>query len=142
VTNRNIIGERTIILDCDVVEADGGTRTAAITGAYVALGQAFQRLIGQRQIGRIPISDYVAAVSVGIVEGEPVVDLCYIEDMQAEVDMNVVMTGNGEFIEVQGTAEKKTFTINQMHTMLDLASKSIMQLIDMQRELLKLKFNE
>lgn len=140
VTDMNVIGERTIIVDCDVVEADGGTRTAAITGGFVALALAFRRLKEQRHIGRMPLTDYIAAVSVGLVEGEAVTDLCYLEDMQADVDMNIAMTGRGLFVEVQGTAEKSPFSREQMNTLLDLASKSIMQLIEIQRSVLQLNF--
>ena len=104
------IGERTIKIDCDVIQADGGTRTASITGSFIALAECLLKLKKDKVIGSIPLKDYVAAVSVGIFQGEPILDLTYAEDSKAEVDMNVVMTGNGGFVEVQGTAEKGSFS--------------------------------
>lgn len=131
------LGERTVWIDCDVIQADGGTRTASITGSFVALADALQYALKNGLIEEIPVKDYLAAVSVGIVNGEPVLDLNYAEDSTAEVDMNIVMTGKGEFIEIQGTSEKKTFNKQQMDKLLDLAKKGIGELVDMQRNLLK-----
>jgi ribonuclease PH len=130
------LGERTIALDCDVLQADGGTRTAAITGAYVAAHDAVSWLLAQERIETSPIVDAVAAVSVGIVEGTPLLDLEYVEDSGCDTDMNVVMTGAGHFVEVQGTAEGAAFTRAQMNVLLDLASQGIAQLIDAQRRAL------
>jgi len=130
------IGERTFIVDCDVVQADGGTRTAAVTGSSVALACAIRHLQAENQLGKNILRDFLAAVSVGIVEGEPVLDLCYLEDASAEVDMNIVMTGAGEFVEVQGTAESAPFNFHQMEQMLDLARRGIAQLIQKQKEAL------
>jgi len=126
-------GERTMILDCDVIEADGGTRTAAVTGAFVALGLAVLRLREQKKIGAGLIRDFLSAVSVGVVEGAPVLDLCYLEDAQAEVDMNVVMTGAGQYVEVQGTAEGAPFDRAQLDAMLELASAGTARLIQLQK---------
>ncbi len=133
IANRKVIGERTITLDCDVLQADGGTRTAAITGAYVALAIACKRLMKDRRITRSPIVAEVAAVSVGLVDGVPLLDLKYDEDSRAEVDMNVVCTGDGRFIEVQGTAEGSPFTREQMDNLLELAKKGIAELVTLQR---------
>ena len=133
IANRKVIGERTITLDCDVLQADGGTRTAAITGAYVALAIACKRLLKDRRITKSPIVAEVAAVSVGIVDGVPLLDLKYDEDSRAEVDMNVVCTGDGRFIEVQGTAEGSPFTREQMDNLLELAKKGIAELVTLQR---------
>jgi ribonuclease PH len=127
------LGERTVWLDCDVIQADGGTRTAAITGAFVALALALDRLKRSEQIKTIPISDYVAATSVGIVAGMPLLDLAYEEDSKAEVDMNIVKTGDGRFIEVQGTAESQPFDRDALIGLLELADRGIAQLIDLQR---------
>jgi ribonuclease PH len=132
------LGERTITIDCDVIQADGGTRTASITGGFIALYQALQKLQCEGQLKEIPIHDFAAAVSVGIVEDTPVLDLCYIEDAQAEVDMNVVMNEKGKFIEVQGTAESAPFSKSQMDEMLKLAKKGIFELIEMQKKALKI----
>lgn len=130
------LGERTIWIDCDVIQADGGTRTAAITGAFVALVDALRLLQQQGMLEGIPLRDYLAAVSVGKVEGELRLDLCFDEDSQAEVDMNVVMTGAGEFVEIQGTAEGKPFTAEEYKLLLDLAAKGIEQLVTIEKELL------
>ena len=130
------LGERTITVDCDVIQADGGTRTAAITGGYVALADAIQQL---REGGRLlaePLRDLVAATSVGVVAGTPVVDLDYVEDSTAEVDMNVVMTGAGEFVEVQGTAEQAPFGRPRLDAMLALAERGIRDLVALQRRAL------
>lgn len=129
------LGERTIWLDCDVIQADGGTRTTAVTGAFVALMDAMNRLGEQTAWARFPITNYVAATSVGIVDGVPMLDLCYAEDSNAQVDMNVVMTGDGRFIEVQGTAEGFPFTRDEMNQLLDLAQKGVEQLIAYQKQL-------
>ena len=134
-------GERTITVDCDVIQADGGTRTASITGGYVALALAVKQLQQAGQAGPVLLHDYLAAVSVGIVEGQPVLDLCYLEDAQAEVDMNVVLTGQGRMIEVQGTAEKGSYTREQMNAMLDLAETGIRQLVEAQQSVLGLTFS-
>ena len=128
-----ILGERSIILDCDVLQADGGTRTAAITGAYIAMSAAIRQLLKFGSLKKNPIRDFVAATSVGIVGGVPMLDLCYQEDSQAEVDMNVVMTGAGNFVELQATAEKTAFDDAQMAAMIALARKGIGELIAMQR---------
>lgn len=133
ISNRKILGERTITLDCDVLQADGGTRTAAITGAYVAFAIACRRLIKENKIKKSPIVSEVAAVSVGIVDGTALLDLKYDEDSRAQVDMNVVCTGDGRFIEVQGTAEGSPFTRQQMDDLLELGKKGIEQLIRIQR---------
>jgi len=130
------LGERTFLLDCDVIQADGGTRTASVTGAFLALALAMKNMVDAGKLGHIFLKDYVAAVSVGIVEGRPVLDLSYLEDSQAEVDMNVVMNGAGEIIEVQGTGESATFSRSRMNEMLDLAEKGIQNLIAIQKEIL------
>ena len=129
------LGERTITLDCDVIQADGGTRTASITGAFVALVLALQQLRERDVLRTMPISDFVAATSVGIVDGEPMLDLAYTEDSQADVDMNVVKTGGGLYIELQGTAEALPFGREALNRLLDLADTGIRQLIALQRGL-------
>jgi ribonuclease PH len=129
----NELGERTVWLDCDVIQADGGTRTAAITGAFVALVLALDRLKKNEVLRTIPISDYVAATSVGIVGGMPLLDLAYEEDSKADVDMNIVKTGDGRYIEVQGTAESDPFSRDALGGLLDLADAGIAQLIEKQR---------
>src|SRR6266705_3158997 len=134
ISNRKALGERTITLDCDVLQADGGTRTAAITGAYVAFAIACQRLLKEKKVSKSPIISEVAAVSVGIVDGTALLDLKYDEDSRAEVDMNVVCSGDGRFIEVQGTAEGSPFTREQMDNLLELGRKGIEQLIGLQRQ--------
>src|SRR5262249_51773731 len=128
------LGERTIVLDCDVLQADGGTRTAAITGAWVALQRACAKLKGRGQLKVNPIRLAVAAVSVGVVNGQPLLDLNYAEDSKAEVDANVVMTSAGEYVEVQGTAEGRPFTRERLSTLLDLAAKGIRELLALQQE--------
>jgi ribonuclease PH len=130
------LGERTIIIDADVIQADGGTRTAAITGAYVALQDAVNRLVAMGEIHQNAVRGHVAAVSAGIVDGMEVLDLNYEEDSSAEVDMNVVMTGTGEFVEIQSTAERKTFNEEKLKNMLKLAEKGIIELIKLQKEVL------
>lgn len=136
VTDLTGFGERTILLDCDVIQADGGTRTASITGAYVALVDAFRWLKKRAEIGKIPIKDSVAAVSVGIVDGEMLLDLDYSEDSRAQVDMNLVMTSKGEFVEVQGTAEESPFSKDELDKMISLAIKGIRELSKIQRQVL------
>ena len=135
VTRMEELGERTITLDCDVIQADGGTRTASITGAFVALVLALQQLRERDVLRTMPVSDYVAATSVGIVDGEPMLDLAYTEDSQADVDMNVVKTGGGLYIEVQGTAEALPFGREALNRLLDLADTGIRQLVALQRGL-------
>ncbi|HEX6929312.1 MAG TPA: ribonuclease PH [Gammaproteobacteria bacterium] len=136
VTNLAALGDTTITLDCDVIQADGGTRTAAITGAYAALGIAVERLLARRKLKKNPLIGAVAAVSVGIHRGEPVLDLDYAEDSEAETDMNVVMNDAGAFIEVQGTAEGHAFRREELDAMLNLAANGIGQLIEIQRDVL------
>ncbi|MCM8766202.1 MAG: ribonuclease PH [Candidatus Omnitrophica bacterium] len=133
------LGERTIWIDCDVIQADGGTRTASITGGFIALVDCLLRMRKEGLVNRLPIKDYVGAISVGIVEGNLLLDLTYEEDFRAEVDMNIAMTGSGKFIEIQGTAEKEPFTSEEMKNLLDLAKKGIMELIEMEKEVLKLE---
>jgi ribonuclease PH len=133
-----LLGERTVILDCDVLQADGGTRTTAITGAWVALALALRRLVEYGAIKSLPLRDYVAATSVGLVSGEPRVDLTYEEDSQAEVDMNIVMTGKGRFVEIQATAEKTPFDDSQMNQLLDLGRIAIRELVAIQKGFLPL----
>jgi ribonuclease PH len=134
VTRLEEIGERTIWVDCDVIQADGGTRTAAITGGFVALVLALQKMRAQNQISTMPVRDFVAATSVGIVDGQPLLDLAYEEDSRADVDMNIVQTGDGRFIEVQGTAEAAPFGRDALLSLLDLAQEGIRQLNALQRE--------
>jgi len=131
------LGERTITIDCDVLQADGGTRTASITGGYVALVDACERLTGRRALATSPIHGQVAAVSVGIVSGTPVLDLDYAEDSQAETDMNVVMNNGGAFVEVQGTAEGHAFRRNELDSMLNLAAVGLGQLFSLQTQALQ-----
>jgi len=134
ISNRKVLGDRTITLDCDVLQADGGTRTAAITGAYVAFSIACKRLMKERRITKSQIISEVAAVSVGIVDGTPLLDLKYDEDSRAQVDMNIVCTGDARFIEVQGTAEGSPFTRAEMDNLLELGRKGIEQLVRLQRQ--------
>ena len=126
------IGPRTIRIDCDVIQADGGTRTASITGALVALHDAFSRLIETNKIASMPIREFIAATSVGIVDGVPMLDLCYEEDSKAEVDLNAIMTRGGKIIEVQGTAEKAAFERRELDELLDLAFSGIQRLVELQ----------
>jgi len=137
VTDMKYLGERSIWIDCDVIQGDGGTRTASITGSFVALADALSKLKKNGLISKIPLKDFVAATSVGILNGNPILDLNYEEDSQADVDMNVVMTGNGEFIEIQGTAERKPFSKEQMDGLMVLGKKGIADLIDIQKNLVK-----
>nr|WP_320115610.1 ribonuclease PH [uncultured Desulfuromonas sp.] len=131
------LGERTIRLDCDVLQADGGTRTASITGAYVALADAVNGLLRDGVLTVSPLKDALAAISVGIVDGRPLLDLNYGEDSKADVDMNIVMTGSGAFVEVQGTAEAQPFTAEQLDAMRALAMKGCAELVEMQRDVLE-----
>jgi ribonuclease PH len=133
ITDLPALGEISILLDCDVLRADGGTRTASITGAYVALHLALAGLIEAGKLKAIPLKDQIAAISVGIVDGDAVLDLDYNEDSAADVDMNVVMTGGGEFVELQGTGEEATFDRNQLEQMLELADSGIKNLLAAQR---------
>jgi ribonuclease PH len=136
VVDLSVIGERTFTMDCDVIQADGGTRTASITGAFIALCDAITDARSKNTILVNPVKDYLAAVSVGVVAGVPVLDLCYVEDSKAHVDMNVVRTGRGGFVELQGTAEGEPFTREQMDGLIELANKGIDGLIAMQKEAL------
>jgi len=137
VVDLSSLGERTIWIDCDVIQADGGTRTASITGAFICLSDALRYALRNGLIEKIPIKDYLAAISVGIVNGEPRLDLCYLEDSIAEVDMNIVMTGNGRFVEIQGTAEGMTFSKATLDSLLMLAEEGIHSLIAMQKKLIE-----
>ncbi len=128
------LGSRTIWIDCDVLQADGGTRTASITGAWVAVHRALQQLVTAGDLPANPISEQVAAVSVGVVKGAPLLDLCYVEDAAAEVDMNLVMTGGGQFIELQGAGEESTFSSDQLEAMLALGRIGVAQLLTLQKE--------
>lgn len=137
VVDMNALGERSILIDCDVVQADGGTRTASITGAYVALADALRLMKKQGLIDKVPLMDHLAAVSVGIVDGKPLLDLCYAEDSEADVDMNLVMTGKSAIVEVQGTAEGEPFTKAELGALLSLGEKGIRALIRKQKEALR-----
>ena len=136
VTDLTVMGEWTVVIDCDVLQADGGTRTASITGGYVALHQAIEWMKANGKLTTDPIHTAVAAVSVGIVEGAPILDLKYDEDSTAEVDMNVVMTGTGKFVEVQGTAEKGVFARDELDTLIDMAENGIRELLEHQEKAL------
>jgi ribonuclease PH len=129
-----VLGEKSIMIDCDVLQADGGTRTASISGGWVALHDALTRLVQTGELGENPLIENCAAISVGIVGGRPVLDLPYVEDSRAEVDMNVVMTRSGDFVEVQGTAEGMAFSRNELDQLLDLAGKGIGEIIAVQDE--------
>jgi ribonuclease PH len=133
------LGERTVILDCDVLQADGGTRTASITGAFVAMCMAMRALVQSKAIAKMPVTDYLAATSVGIVGGEPMLDLCYEEDSRAEVDANIVMTGTGRFVELGFTAERGSFGDREMERLLALARAGIGQLVELQKKYIELK---
>ncbi|WP_404428890.1 ribonuclease PH [Sutcliffiella horikoshii] len=131
------IGEKTIWIDCDVIQADGGTRTASITGAFVAMVLAFQKLVEAKKITSLPVTDFLAATSVGVMEdGQPLLDLNYIEDSTAQVDMNVIMTGSLDLVELQGTGEEATFTRKQLNELLDLAEEGILHLVEEQKKAL------
>ena len=138
ITDLDALGEITVQIDCDVLQADGGTRTASITGAYVALYDALRGLVNKGTLSKMPLLDSVAAISVGIVEGEALLDLEYIEDSNADVDMNYVITGRGDFVEVQGTAEERPFTMAQMDAMRQLALDGCQKLTQMQKQALDL----
>ncbi len=136
VTALSTMGDRTIWIDCDVIQADGGTRTASITGAFIALADAFGKLKAKNLLQKIPLTDYLAAISVGKVGGDSLVDLCYEEDSAAEVDMNLVMTGRGQLVEIQGTAERAPFEKKDLDEFLVLGWEGIQQLIKLQKELI------
>ena len=135
------LGERTVWIDCDVIQADGGTRTASVTGAFVALALAMERLVAAGILRSLPIKDTLAATSVGIVGDELMIDLAYEEDSRAQVDMNVVMTGSGEFVEVQATGEGRPYTATELNDLLELAAGGIRELIEIQQNLLHLDFS-
>ena len=137
VTDLQRLGERSIFLDCDVIQADGGTRTASITGAFVALGLALEKLVEAGTLTSVPLKDFVAAVSVGIVDGEPLLDLCYEEDSRADVDMNFVMTAGNKFVEVQATAEHQVFDDKQLENTITLARHGLRSLLAKQQSVLK-----
>ena len=136
VMDMTALGERSIVIDCDVIQADGGTRTAAITGGFVALALALNQLVQFGALKQSPLRDHVAAISVGIVSGEPMLDLCYDEDSHAEVDMNIVMTGSGQFVELQATSEKMPFDDGQLAKLLELGRGGVSQLIAIQKQAL------
>jgi ribonuclease PH len=135
VTRLDALGERTVWIDCDVIQADGGTRTASITGAFVALALALQKLREQGAFAKLPLTDHVAATSVGVIDAVPMLDLAYDEDSRAEVDMNVIKTGDGRFVEVQGTAEGAPFDQAALDALLELAGRGIADLVALQREI-------
>jgi ribonuclease PH len=136
VVNASLLGTRTLLLDCDVIQADGGTRTASITGSFIAVALAIEQLMKRRLLDFSPIVDFVAATSVGVLDKAPVLDLDYAEDSKAEVDMNLVMTGGGRYVEVQGTAEKRPFSPEQLQEMLAVGAKGIQSLVEAQRAVL------
>jgi len=138
IINLEALGERTVWIDCDVIRADGGTRTASVTGSLVALGLAIQKLQAQRNLKTHPLKDYLGAISVGIVGDEMLLDLSYIEDSSAEVDMNVVMTGAGKLVEAQATAEGRTFSTAELNSLIELARPAIQHIIEVQKSILKL----
>jgi len=141
VTKQDALGERTVWLDCDVIQADGGTRTASITGAYVALALAMSRLVAAGILKNVPLTDTVAATSVGVVDGRALLDLVYEEDSRAEVDMNLVMTGTGKYVEIQATAEGRPFSGGEMQDLMALAAAGIRRLTEQQRALLPIQFS-
>lgn len=132
-----LLGERTVIIDCDVLQADGGTRTASITGAYVALSEALSKVTKVGALTKSPLTDWVAATSVGIVDGEVMLDLCYEEDSRAEVDMNIIMTGDGRFVELQATSERIPFNDGQLAELIRVGAEGVRQLIDWQKKALQ-----
>lgn len=140
--NLELIGERTIWIDCDVIQADGGTRTASITGGFVAMADAFYKLYKNNTIENMPVKNFVAAISVGMINKEAIIDLCYAEDSKADVDMNIVMNSEGEFIEVQGTGEESTFTHSELINLISLATKGCKELYAVQKEVLGEKISE
>jgi ribonuclease PH len=133
----NKLGERQLWIDCDVIEADGGTRTASITGAFIALSLAVNTLLDSKRLSVNPLRNFVAAVSVGVIEGVPMLDLNYPEDSSADVDFNIVMTDRDEFVEIQGTAERNAFSVGALNELLELGKSGIRQLIDIQRNVLR-----
>jgi ribonuclease PH len=137
VVDMEVLGERTVWIDCDVIRADGGTRTASVTGSLVALGLAMEKLLAQKAVKTNPLKDYLAAISVGIVGGELLLDLSYPEDSAAEVDMNVVMTGSGRLVEAQATGEGSTFSVEDLNRLIELASPAIQRLVEAQKSILK-----
>ncbi len=139
VTELGILGERTIILDCDVIQADGGTRTASVTAACVALALALKKMVDEKVIDEMPLKHLVGGVSVGIVDGEALLDLDYEEDAKAEIDMNVIETEKGQLVEIQATAERKPFSRKELNSLMSLASKGVKELIQVQRDILKKK---
>ncbi len=141
VVDLTMIGERTIWIDCDVIQADGSTRTVSITGAFICLADVLKYALRNGLIERMPLKDYLAAVSVGVVNGEPVLDLTYAEDSSAEVDMNVVMTGSGNLVEVQGTAEGTPFSKDTLDRLIELASDGIKRLVEIQKKTIKIEGN-
>ncbi|MFB5267261.1 ribonuclease PH [Paenibacillus enshidis] len=136
VVNLQALGERTVTLDCDVIQADGGTRTTSITGSFVAMAIAINKIAEQHKLQRFPITDFLASVSVGVVGGQPLLDLNYEEDSKAKVDMNLVMTGGGKFVELQGTGEESPFDRKELDLMLALGEQGILQMIERQKEVL------
>jgi ribonuclease PH len=138
VTNLDALGERTVWIDCDVIRADGGTRTASITGAFVALGLALEKLVSMKTLARTPLQDYLAAISAGVVGDEMMLDLDYAEDSHAEVDMNVVMTGAGELVEVQATAEGHPYSLEDLNRLIEVARPAISRLHDAQKAIVKI----
>jgi ribonuclease PH len=141
VTNLKGLGERTVWIDCDVIQADGGTRTASVTGAFVALALALERMVAAGMLRTLPLIDFLAATSVGIVDDQVILDLAYEEDSRAQVDMNVVMTGRGQFVEVQASAEGRPYSSEELNELLELAGQGIESLIEAQQELLRLDFS-
>jgi ribonuclease PH len=135
VVNLNVIGQRTFWIDCDVIQADGGTRTAAITGSFICLADAFLFALKKGLFEKNPLKDYLAAISVGIVKNQPVLDLCYEEDASAEVDMNIVMTGSGNIVEIQGTAEGAPFSVSELDELMNLGREGIAKLVSLQKDL-------
>ncbi|CAH0119171.1 MULTISPECIES: ribonuclease PH [unclassified Paenibacillus] len=136
VVDLHALGERTITLDCDVLQADGGTRTTSITGSFVAMAMAINKIAEQHQLARFPIADFLASVSVGVIHNQTLLDLNYEEDSKAKVDMNIVMTGNGKFVEVQGTGEEAPFAREELNRLLELAELGILELVEIQKEAL------
>ncbi|EPY07746.1 ribonuclease PH [Paenibacillus sp. E194] len=136
VVDLHALGERTITLDCDVIQADGGTRTTSITGSFIAMAMAIHKVANQHSLHKYPITDFLASVSVGVIQGNTLLDLNYEEDSSAKVDMNVVMTGQGKFVEVQGTGEESPFTREELNELLASAEKGILELVEMQKEAL------
>ncbi len=134
VTDLKTLGERSIIVDCDVIQADGGTRTASVNGGFIALVEALRKLNREKKLTGWPIKDYLGAISVGIVDGKPMVDLTYVDDSNASVDMNVVMTGNGRFVEIQATGEEYSFSGNELEKLLELAKSGILEVIEIHKK--------